>query len=160
MKRTFAGLMGFAIVAAAAMMPVDVAHAKKKKHEAASSAAQTTDIDSCGKVAAGDRDSCISRSRPVKGADLYKKYATDKPATAMGAAAEKAKAAVEAAARDAKALGKEALAKGKEVVAAVKGLPAGPTNIDDCAKVDAGLRDQCISRSRPVKGADLYKKYK
>ena len=35
------------------------------------------------------------------------------------------------------------------VVAAVKGLPAGPTNIDDCAKVDAGrVRGRRVARAR------------
>ena len=29
------------------------------------------------------------------------------------------------------------------------------TNIADCAKVTAEKRNECISRSRPVKGADL-----
>ena len=32
----------------------------------------------------------------------------------------------------------------------------GTTNIADCAKVDASVRNECISRSRPVTGKQLY----
>lgn len=149
MKRTLAGLVGLAVVAAGALVPVDAAYAKKKKAEPA---AVTTDIESCGKLPAGDRDSCISRSRPVTGTQLYRKWAIKRAEGAVAGAADKAKEAATAAVEKAKAVGKQA-------VAAIKGLSAGPTNIEDCGKVDPSLRDQCISRSKPVKGADLYKKW-
>lgn len=172
MKRTLAGLLGLAVMFAGAMLPVDAAHAKKKKEkEAPAASATTTDIDSCAKLPAGERDSCISRSRPVTGSALYRKWATKKAEGAVAGAAEKAKSvaadaaekakgAAAAAVDKAKAVGKEAMEKGKQVVASMKAMPSGPTNIDDCGKYDASLRDACISRSKPVSGADLYKKWK
>ncbi len=50
-------------------------------------------------------------------------------------------------------------AKAEKPAKAQKGA-AGATNIDACSKMQGGDRDACISRSAPVKGADLYAKYK
>ncbi len=169
MKRMLAGLLGFAVMATGALMPVDAAHAKKKKDEAP--AAATTDIDSCAKLSGSTRDTCISRSRPVTGAALYRKWAVknveskaseaaSKAKAAVAGAAEKAKAAIAGATEKAKGMADKAKAAAAGAVGGAKSLPAGATNIDDCGKVDPSLRDQCISRSKPVKGDDLYKKWK
>ena len=147
MKKVIGGLLAAAVMAGGIAGFADDASAKKRAKQTAAAAA-TTNIDDCGKVEPAKRDKCISMSRPVSGAALYAKWGS-KP-SAPAAAAAKVKAAAGA-----------AVAAGAAAVEKVKSkLSAGPTNIDDCGKMDAGARDACISRSRPVSGADLYKKYK
>jgi hypothetical protein len=120
-------LLTGAVAVGAMLAHSDDASAKTKKKKepvvAAKVAKGSTDINDCAKIDPAKRDVCISNSRPVKGADLYK---------TEGKGAEAAKAA------------------------AAKPAPkmsSGPTNIADCAKVDASVRDVCISNSRPVMGS-------
>lgn len=155
MNRNFGSLLAGAVIVGGLLVQSDEAAAKKKSN---TSGGSTTSIEECGQVDASKRDSCISRSRPVRGADLYAKWKTAAPASPAAAAASKAAAGVKAAAGAAATAGAAAVAKVADKVKAA--LPAGPIKIEDCSKVDAGLRDACISRSQPVSGADLYKKYK
>lgn len=154
MSKIIATLIAGAVIAGGLLVPVDPAFAAKKNKKAAATkpaAAATvkgaskgvTNIADCAKMDPAQRDACISRSAPVKGADLYK--------AAGGAAA--ATAAAPTVTKGAKA------AKAEKPAKAQKGA-AGTTNIDDCSKMQGGARDACISRSAPVKGADLYTKYK
>lgn len=146
MHKTLAGLLAGAVALAGMAAYSDDALAKKKKpKQHAEAAAATTNIDDCAKADAAQRDRCISMSRPVSGTSLYAKWGGAAPT-----AAAKVKAAAGAVAAAGAAVASKAKAK----------LAAGATNIDDCGKMDAGARDACISRSRPVSGADLYKKYK
>lgn len=149
MKKTFGSLLAAAVLLGGIAGLADDASAKKKKvATAAPAAAGTTNIADCAKLGAATRDSCISRSRPVTGAELYAKWGSKQSAPAAAAAKVKEAAGAVAAA-------------GATAVAKVKAkLPSGPTNIDECGKVDPASRDACISRSSPVSGADLYKKYK
>lgn len=151
MSKIIATLIAGAVLAGGLLAPVDSAFAAKKKKAAPAakpaaaasvkgSSKGVTNIADCAKMDAAQRDSCISRSAPVKGADLYK---------AAGGAA----AATAAAPTVTKAAKPEKPAKAQKAA-------AGATNIDDCAKMQGGARDVCISRSAPVKGADLYAKYK
>lgn len=147
MSKIVATLIAGAVIAGGLLVPVDSAFAAKKKKPAAAkpAAAATvkgaskgvTNIADCAKMDPAQRDACISRSAPVKGADLYK---------AAGGAAAAAPTVTKA-------------AKAEKPAKAAKAA-AGATNINDCAKMDPAQRDACISRSAPVKGADLYAKYK
>lgn len=134
MSKFFLTLIAGAVLAGGVLAPIDTAQARKKKapkqttavvKRGAKASAGVTNIADCAKMAPDKRDACISRSAPVKGADLYKKA---EPAAAPAAAPVAAKAA--------------------------KAAPAakGVTNIADCAKLDASQRDACISRSAPVAG--------
>jgi hypothetical protein len=138
MSKFFLSLIAGAVLAGGVLAPVDSAHARKKKSPkqatavvkgGAKASAGATNIADCAKMTADKRDACISRSAPVKGADLYKK---SEPAAAPVAAKA---------------------AKATKAAPAAKGV----TNITDCAKLDASQRDACISRSAPVKGGDLGK---
>ena len=100
-----------------------------------------TNIADCAKVAPAQRDRCISLSLPVKGADL----------TAKSKKTAEVAAAVTATATAAKATAAKAVTGAKSYVTAKDGT----TSITDCAKAAPEQRDACISRSRPVKGADL-----
>lgn len=110
----------------------------------------TTNIADCAKADAKFRDSCISRSRPVTGKQIYAQnpVVAPKAKVAVAAKAEKAaKAAVKA-----------------PVPAAVVGAPKGfkiakdgTTNVADCAKAAPAVRDSCISRARPMTGKELAK---
>ncbi len=101
----------------------------------------TTDLKSCATVSAAERDQCISRSRPVGGAAV----AGSKPSLQQRAAAAAATTAAKAKAAASGAVQNLRNVFGKD----------GTTDIRDCAKLDAGLRDRCISASRPMKGAAL-----
>lgn len=142
MSKLFASLIAGAVVVGGLVAPIDAAYAKKKKNKGAAHPAAArvvgkaqakgaTNIADCAKMDVSMRDSCISRSRPVRGADLYK---------AAGAGAAAAPTVTKA-------------AKG------AKGA-AGATKIGDCAAMKGGERDTCISRSAPVTGAALYAKWK
>lgn len=143
MSKLFASVIAGAVLLGGMMVSTDVAHAKKKKAvkqapvAARSVAKGTTNIADCAKLDVSQRDVCISRSRPVRGADLYKAAG----AGAAGAAAATAAPTVTKAAKNAKAA-------------------AGATNIDACGKLQGGDRDTCISRSAPVTGAALSAKWK
>ena len=122
----------------------------------------TTNIADCAKADVSVRNECISRSRPVAGKQIYAQVAADQAAQAKKAAADAAKAKAAKAAAD-KAAAK--LAKVKPPVpgaaaSAPKGFKIdkdGTTNIADCAKASPAVRDQCISRSRPLTGKELMK---
>ena len=152
MRKSFTGWALAALLAGGFAFPLDAAPAKKKVKSsqapkpAAAATARTTDINECGKMDAATRDACISNSRPVKGADLYKKWGGG------NAAATPATPAKAAAAATAQKAAQPAAKKGA-------GMPK-VTTIDECSKMDAAQRDACISRSSPVKGDELYKKYK
>lgn len=147
-----AGLVA-ALAIAAAQLPADPAHARKAhdhhRHHAHAAGhaharfAGTTDIRECGKLAPDKRDRCISLSRPVSGAAIYAHHRSIKERTEASVARIGAK--VGAAATAAAAGAKLAVARD------------GTTDIMACAKIAPELRDQCISRSRPVTGAALTK---
>jgi len=108
----------------------------------------TTNIYDCAKARADLRDVCISRSRPLTGRQLAKfegvSVVSRKPAAApvlAKAAAPAAKPAV------------VAKTPGKGFVVAKDGT----TNINDCGKANPDYRNECISRARPVKGAEIYR---
>jgi len=153
MRKSFTGWALAALLAGGFAFPLDAAPAKKKVKSsqapkpAAAATARTTDINECGKMDAATRDACISSSRPVKGADLYKKWGGGGASAAAPAPPAKA-----AAAATAQKAAQPAAKKGA-------GMPK-VTTIDECSKMDAAQRDACISRSSPVKGDELYKKYK
>ncbi len=132
----------------------------------------TTNIADCGKVDVKFRNECISKSRPVLGKQVYaeaqaysaaaaKKQALDAGKAKAVEAAKAAKAAKAAAATV--AAGKVAKVKAG-VPAAVVGAPKGfkigkdgTTNVADCAKAAPAVRNECISRARPMTGKELAK---
>lgn len=121
----------------------------------------TTSIYECAKARADVRDDCIRRSRPLTGKQLAKFEAqaakSVKPAAVAAAPKAAPKAAVAAKAPVAPASPtKVAKTPGKGFVVAKDGT----TDINDCAKANAEYRNECISRARPVKGAEIYKSAK
>ncbi len=147
MSKIFASLIAGAFLVGGLAVSAEPAFAKKKPKPVAAKATGkkavstgaaskgATNIADCAKMDASLRDSCISRSRPVRGADLYK-------AAGAGAAVAAAPTVTKA-------------AKGSKTAAAT-----GATKIDDCAALKGGDRDACISRSAPLTGAALYAKWK
>lgn len=138
----------------------------------------TTNIADCGKVDAQYRNECISRSRPVSGKQIYSQLAAEKAKAAAKEAAATVKAKAEAAgktvAAKAEAAGKAVAAKAEKAEKAVRAKIAAPeavrgapkgfkiakdgtTNIADCAKAHANVRNECISRARPLTGKELSK---
>jgi hypothetical protein len=117
----------------------------------------TTNITDCAKVAAAVRNDCISRARPVSGKQIYAKLAADKAADLKQATRAAAKAEKLA------KVAKVAAASGKAQVAAnnvPKGFKVakdGTTHIADCAKAAPNVRNECISRARPLTGKELIK---
>ena len=110
----------------------------------------TTNIADCGKVDASFRNECISRARPVSGKQIYAAQPkSEKPAPVH---------AVKAAAAKATTMIKKAVAA---VVPAKKGARGykiakdGTTNVAECGKARADLRDDCIRRARPLTGKQL-----
>jgi hypothetical protein len=100
----------------------------------------TTNIKDCAAVGPQFRNECISRSRPVTGKELY---AVSKPVAAKVANSAKVKAPVPAAVAN--------VPKGFKV------NKDGTTNIADCTKAKAQVRNECISRARPLTGKELAK---
>jgi len=129
----------------------------------------TTNIADCAKADVKFRNECISKSRPVTGAELYAQAAAQKAAQekkerlAVLKAAKAAKAAAAAkTAADKVAVAKAAKAASipAKVVGAPKGFKIskdGTTNIKDCVKAAAGVRNECISRARPLTSKQLAK---
>lgn len=170
------------IAASVALLGAMPAHAAPKAAVAKApfpmAADGTTNIADCGKVDVKFRNECISKSRPVLGKQVYaeaqaysaaaaKKQALDagkakaveaaKAATAVKAAkAAKAAAATVAAGKVAKVKAGVPAA----VVGAPKGFKIGKdgtTNVVDCAKAAPAVRNECISRARPMTGKELAK---
>lgn len=137
----------------------------------------TTNIADCAKVAVSFRNECISHSRPVSGKELYaqavfaKATAAKQEALAAAKAASVAKAAqaaaVKAKASELKAakLAAYKAAKAKSIVPAkVADAPKGfkinkdgTTHVADCVKAAPNVRNECISRARPLTGKELAK---
>ena len=118
----------------------------------------TTNIADCAKADVSVRNECISRSRPVSGKELYAQAAAAKAAMTRNAAFETAKSA------KAKLAAEKVMKVKAPVPAKVVGAPKGfkidkdgTTNIADCAKAVPAVRDECISRSRPLTGKQLAK---
>ena len=129
----------------------------------------TTNIADCAKVDVKFRNECISKSRPVPGKQLYAEAAAYNAMVAKKRSLEAGKAKAVEAAKAAKAAAATAaaakLAKVKaSVPAAVVGAPKGfkigkdgTTNVADCAKAAPQVRNECISRARPLTGKELAK---
>jgi hypothetical protein len=163
------------IAASVALLGAMPAHAAPKavaKAPFPMAADGTTNIADCAKSDVKFRNECISKSRPVSGKQLYaeaaaynammaKKQVVDAGKSKAAKAVEAAKAAKAAAATAAK----DKVAKVKAAVpAAVVGAPKGfkigkdgTTNVADCAKAAPAVRNECISRARPLSGKELAK---
>jgi hypothetical protein len=116
----------------------------------------TTNIADCAKADVKFKNECISKSRPVSGRELYAKETASK---AVGAATAAVKAVTEKVAKVAKPEKVKTPAPAA-VIGAPKGFKInkdGTTNIADCGKARADVRDQCISRSRPLNTKELAK---
>lgn len=100
----------------------------------------TTNIKDCGTVGPQFRNECISRSRPVTGKEIY---AAAKPVAAKAATAAQVKAPVPAAVAN--------VPKGFKV------NKDGTSNVADCAEARPQVRNECISRARPLTGKELAK---
>ncbi len=137
----------------------------------------STDINQCSSVGATLFNACISRARPLNTAQLMSftkqrtaaaaKLAASKATTKVVAAKPEPKPAEAKKAEAKKAEVKKVEAKAAAAVAAptkildVKGFLVakdGTTNIGDCAKAKAEFKNECISRARPVSGAQIYGK--
>jgi hypothetical protein len=130
----------------------------------------STDINQCGSVGPKLFDACISRARPLT-AKALAAYTAKRTAAAAKIAAAKsgpAKAATKAAETKTVAATKTEPTKVEAKAAApakpildVKGFVIakdGTTNVADCAKAKPEFKNECISRARPVTGADIYGK--
>jgi hypothetical protein len=118
----------------------------------------TTNIADCAKADVSVRNECISRSRPVSGKQLYAQAVAEKAVMAKKEAAAAAK--VKADKMVAEKAAKVKTPVPEKVVGAPKGFKInkdGTTNIADCAKVAPSVRNECISRSRPLTGKELAK---
>jgi hypothetical protein len=120
----------------------------------------TTNIADCGKADVKFRNECISKSRPVSGKQLYSEAAAYNAMMARKQAldAGKAKSAAATTAKDKVAKVKAAVPAA--VVGAPKGFKIGKdgtTNVSDCAKAAPQVRNECISRARPLTGKELAK---
>lgn len=138
------------LIAGLSMLGVATADAAPKFKIAADG---TTNVADCAKAPAEVRNDCISRARPLSGKEVYAQYGSAKPAAQ---AAEKVSGATEKAKR--RAAEKAAkLAQIKfnkaRVASAPKGLKVnsdGTTNIAQCSTVSPSVRNECISRARPL----------
>lgn len=161
-----------ASVALLGSMPAYAAPKQVAKAPFPMAADGTTNIAHCGNVAVKFRNECISKSRPVPGSQVYAEAAKYNAMMAKKQALETAKAknakAVEAAKvakTAAAAAAKEKITKVKAAIpAAVVGAPKGfkinkdgTTNVADCAKAVPAVRNECISRARPMSGKELAK---
>lgn len=129
----------------------------------------TTSIADCAKADVKFRNECISKSRPVSGAQIYAEAAAAKVLAAKKEKLDALKAAkaAKAAAGAKVAADKAAAAKAAKaasipakVVSAPKGFKIGKdgtTSIYDCAKAAPAVRNECISRARPLTGKELAK---
>lgn len=131
----------------------------------------TTNIGDCVNVKVSLRDACISRARPLSANALAVFSKQRAAAAAKLAAAEAAKQAKLAAAKPAAV---ETTTKTKveskveakaaptsALVSTVKGFVVakdGTTNVADCAKAKPEFKNECISRARPLTGAQIYGK--
>ena len=114
----------------------------------------TTSIKDCLNAREAAHYDCISRARPLTGKELAK-FEKSHAASAVSApksaspppAAKKAEAAPAKPAKPAKKFTGKGFSIAKD----------GTTDISDCAKANPDNRNECISRSRPVKGAEIYR---
>lgn len=160
-------------VKAAAVKPVDKKAAKAAEarfHKARVASAPKglkvgadglTDIRQCGSVGPALFNECLSRARPLKSKELAA-YTKQRTVAEAKQAAKKA-AATKTAAKSApaKAEPKAAVAPAPVKILDVKGFVIakdGTTNISDCAKAKPEFKNECISRARPVTGAQIYGK--
>lgn len=112
----------------------------------------TTNIADCLNVRDEAHYECISRVRPLTGKEL----AAFENSHAVSAASTPKTATPRPAAKKADAAPVKAAAK----TPAGKGFSIakdGTTDIADCAKANPNYRNECIGRSRPVKGAEIYR---
>ena len=116
----------------------------------------TTDINDCGKARADVRDECISRARPLTGRQLMKFEKSHAVAAPKAVAKKPAPKKAEAAPVKAPVKAAAPAPRGKGFAIAKDGT----TDINDCGKANPDYRNECISRARPVKGADLYRSVK
>ena len=126
----------------------------------------TTNIADCAKAPVGVRNECISKSRPVMGKQLYAQEAALKVAAMKKAKLDAAKAAKMAkVGKGVKADVAKVVAVAKPIAIAVakpvsKGFTMdknGTTNVADCAKANPAFHNECLSRARPLAGAELTK---
>jgi hypothetical protein len=136
----------------------------------------TTNIADCGSVKPQLRNECIGRARPLSVAALAS-FSKQRQAAYEKSAALNAKrqAAKDAVAKKLAAVKKAVVDKvaavaptkvGKTVPVSVASLAGkgfavdknGTTNIADCAKAKPEFKNECISRSRPLTGAEIYSK--
>ena len=109
----------------------------------------TTDINDCSKARTEVRDECISRARPLTGKQLMK----FEKSHAVAAPKPVAKKPVPKKAEVAPVKAAVAAPRGKGFAIAKDGT----TDIADCANANPDYRNECISRARPVKGAQIYR---
>lgn len=163
---------------AAAVKPVDKKAAKAAEarfHKARVASAPKglkvgadglTDIRQCGSVGPALFNECLSRARPMKSKELaaYTKQRTvaeAKKAAKKAAATKTATKPASAKTADKKAEPKAVAAPAPVKILDVKGFVIakdGTTNIADCAKAKPEFKNECISRARPVTGAQIYGK--
>jgi hypothetical protein len=146
-----------ALGAIVSIIPVVSANAAPTKAPFPMDRSGTTNIADCANAAVGFRNECISRSRPVSGKQIYAQLAATKAAELKIATLSAAK--VEKMAKVAKV----AAASGK-VPSGLANVPQGfkvhkdgTTNVADCVKAAPAVRNECISRSRPLSAKELTK---
>jgi hypothetical protein len=109
----------------------------------------TTNVADCGKALPQVRNECISRARPMTGKELAK-FIKARAKSVPVAKATVAKPVVKAVAPVVAAPVAKVVGKGFVIA------KDGTTNINDCAKANPAFRNECISRSRPVTGREIY----
>lgn len=112
----------------------------------------TTSISDCLAAPVKVRNECISRARPLNAQQLAKFVKTQSAAQAVADARKPAPKQVAAPAAPVKA----AVAPVKFVGKGFKVAKDGTTDIAECAKANPEFRNECISRSRPVTGKEIY----
>lgn len=109
----------------------------------------TTNIADCAKAQPQVRNECISRARPLTGKELAK-YIKERAKSVPGEKAVTARPAVKAAQAVTVSPAAKVVGKGFAIA------KDGTTNIADCAKANPAFRNECISRSRPLTGREIY----
>ncbi len=109
----------------------------------------TTNVADCAKAVPQVRNECISRARPLTGKELAK-FIKDRVKSVPVEKAAAAKPVVKLAATAVAAPASKVVGKGFAVA------KDGTTNIAECAKANPAFRNECISRSRPLTGREIY----
>ncbi|NJM55974.1 MAG: hypothetical protein HC841_08865 [Verrucomicrobiae bacterium] len=127
----------------------------------------STDINQCASVGPKLFDACISRARPLNAKALAeftarRTAAAAKLAAASAKPAKSAKVAVKSEPKkvETKTVEAKAVPAAKPILD-VKGFVVakdGTTNVADCAKAKPEFKNECISRARPLTGAEIYGK--